>query len=97
MPKVKKSTITSSRGTVPAWIFECPGCGCMHYADDRWQFNGNVEAPTFSPSIKVEVGRYPDPPDICHSFVRDGKIQYLNDCTHELKGQTVELPNWEED
>lgn len=30
-------------------------------------------------------------PTVCHSFVRDGKIQYLNDCTHELAGKTVEL------
>ena len=28
---------------------------------------------------------------VCHSFVTDGKIQYLNDCTHELAGQTLEL------
>jgi hypothetical protein len=33
---------------------------------------------------------------ICHSFVRDGKIQYLNDCTHELAGQTVDLESAEE-
>jgi hypothetical protein len=41
--------------------------------------------------------RFPDegePPfkcSICHSFVTDGKIQFLSDCTHELAGQTVEL------
>lgn len=29
---------------------------------------------------------------ICHSFVRDGRIEFLSDCTHELTGQTVELP-----
>lgn len=29
---------------------------------------------------------------VCHSFVVDGKIQFLSDCTHELAGQTVELP-----
>jgi len=29
--------------------------------------------------------------EVCHSFVTDGKIKYLNDCTHHLKGQTVEL------
>jgi hypothetical protein len=28
---------------------------------------------------------------ICHSFVTDGKIQYLSDCTHELAGQTIDL------
>jgi hypothetical protein len=32
--------------------------------------------------------------EVCHSFVRDGMIQYLGDCTHHLKGQTVELDNF---
>lgn len=31
---------------------------------------------------------------VCHSFVRDGKIQYLGDSTHALAGQTVPLPDW---
>jgi hypothetical protein len=41
--------------------------------------------------------RFPDegePPfkcGICHSFVTDGRIQFLSDCTHELAGKTVEL------
>lgn len=30
----------------------------------------------------------------CHSFVRDGQIQFLADCTHALAGQTVPLPPW---
>lgn len=45
-------------------------------------------------------GRYPtlkelpyDTHEVCHSFIKNGKIQFLNDCTHKLKGQTVELPN----
>jgi hypothetical protein len=33
----------------------------------------------------------------CHSFVTDGKIQFLPDCYHSLKGQTVELPEWDDD
>jgi len=28
---------------------------------------------------------------ICHSFITDGKIQFLSDCTHHLAGQTVDL------
>lgn len=32
---------------------------------------------------------------ICHSYVTDGKIQFLTDSTHALSGQTVEIPNWE--
>jgi hypothetical protein len=42
---------------------------------------------------------YPKPaPDldrmatVCHSFVTDGRIQFLDDCTHHLKSQTVDLP-----
>lgn len=31
---------------------------------------------------------------VCHSHVKNGKIQFLGDCTHELKGQTVDLPDW---
>ena len=33
-------------------------------------------------------------PMVCHSFVTDGRIQYLGDCTHELANQTVDLPPW---
>lgn len=31
----------------------------------------------------------------CHSYVKDGYIQFLGDCTHKLAGQTVELPTME--
>lgn len=30
----------------------------------------------------------------CHSFVNNGPIQFLRDCTHALVGQTVPLPPW---
>jgi hypothetical protein len=32
---------------------------------------------------------------VCHSFVTDGKIQFLDDSTHKLAGQTVEIPDWD--
>ena len=77
--------------------FRCPGCKCAHRVpvsserqSGRWLFNGNLEAPTFNPSIN-----YTDPGYRCHSFVRDGSIQFLGDCDHALAGQTVELPPWE--
>lgn len=31
---------------------------------------------------------------VCHSFVTDGRIQFLGDCTHSLAGQTVDLPTF---
>jgi hypothetical protein len=33
--------------------FYCPGCKCNHAFDKRWTFDGNMEAPTFSPSLLV--------------------------------------------
>lgn len=30
---------------------------------------------------------------ICHSFVKEGRIEFLSDCSHSLAGQTVELPD----
>lgn len=104
--------------------FKCPGCRLSHVLPiegngTTWQFNGDVDKPTLSPSILARGGccyepdwhqhekRY-DPdgdgcdkgnPDedgismchVCHSFVRDGMIEFLGDCTHALAGKTVEL------
>jgi hypothetical protein len=33
-------------------------------------------------------------PSVCHSFVTDGQIAFLGDCTHKLAGQIVPLPPW---
>lgn len=41
--------------------FYCPGCKCSHGFDSRWTFDGNMEAPTFSPSLLVGPNwRIPD-------------------------------------
>jgi len=61
-----------------------------------WSFNGNMDRPTFSPSLLIYEGKWDDGTVAhprCHSFVRDGRIQFLNDCGHNLAGQTVELPD----
>ena len=31
---------------------------------------------------------------VCHSFVTDGVIQFLDDCTHSLAGQSVPLKQY---
>jgi hypothetical protein len=36
--------------------------------------------------------RYPGQDTVCHSFVTDGQIAFLSDCTHALAGQTVPIP-----
>lgn len=78
------------------FAFRCPGCQSNHAFDSRWTFNGDFQKPTFNPSLLVEIGKHPNPPDRCHSFVKEGKIQFLNDCSHDMAGQTVDIPDWEE-
>ena len=165
----------------------CPACGNEHTFDlSRWQFNGDLEKPTFSPSMNASCGWTPkrnpqfpilrtpsrsvnnlgrvrevpwemilphegqavrnhygqslefiasrgglspreavavlkdivvkdiveeqaeselvtlvnafytaQPWNRCHSFVREGRIEFLGDCTHAMVGQTVDLPDIE--
>ncbi len=67
---------------------------------NKWSWNGDIEKPTLTPSIhivkKIGLDKNNNPiyQTICHSFVRQGMIHFLNDCKHDLKGKTVELPNF---
>lgn len=93
MAKVRN--IEFSTGGIARYVFFCPGCKEEHQIDTSWTFNQNYEKPTFSPSVLWNPKHLNPNKHICHSFVRDGKIQFLSDCTHELAGQTVELPDIE--
>ncbi len=70
----------------------CPGCESMHMIaveepfenGARWTFDGNIDAPTFAPSINIR-GR-------CHYFLRAGRLEFCGDCAHPLSGQVVTLP-----
>jgi hypothetical protein len=80
---------------------------------DRWQWNGSLDKPTIQPSLLVRSGHYAPSWKqgdacwcgkdygfscyLCHSFIKDGRIQFLGDCTHPLAGQTVDLPDIAED
>lgn len=84
--------------------FRCPGCGSDHMlpfkrpADGNgatgpcWGWNGSEESPTITPSILSSCDWGDGDKDVCHSFVTDGRIQFLGDCTHELADQTIDLP-----
>lgn len=83
----------------PDYIFFCPGCKNYHGVWvtrkhptnlSKWSFNGDLDKPTITPSIVVKAAQYGKFVR-CHSFVTEGKIKFLNDCTHELAGQTVDL------
>jgi len=88
--------------SVLGWVyysFECPGCGFSHLIKTSgphpvWDFNGDLEKPTFNPSLRVTYDT-PTVHTVCHSYVRDGNIQFLGDSTHSLAGQTVPLADIE--
>lgn len=78
--------------------FHCPGCDYSHFVYTKgpvvWVWNERMDLPTFIPSILTWRG--PTEQDgRCHSFVTDGRIQFLSDCTHPLAGQTMDLPELE--
>ena len=93
-----------SAGGLAHW---CPACEEVHaFAIDHpnshgaiWTWDGNVENPTFSPSMNIVINpvghkhHNPEyPSEVCHYFLQNGVIQYLADCTHALKNQRVILP-----
>lgn len=81
----------------------CPGCnelhmpyslleGCEPMLGPHWDWDGNTVRPTFSPSLLVQSDGH-----VCHSYIREGRWQFLGDCTHALANQTVDmvpLPDW---
>jgi hypothetical protein len=71
---------------------ECPGCGGVHVVpvvgSGAWTWNQSLEKPTLHPSLKVTNGQG----WCCHFWIKDGRIQFLDDCTHELRSKTIDLP-----
>lgn len=89
------------------YAYWCPGCKSAHVvittrgSNDPgpcWTFNGDVNKPTFGPSVKHfwparTVNGVVTPERVfCHYFIVDGEIRFCPDCEHELKGQTIPLP-----
>lgn len=92
MPRVVRDSLENKL------VFHCPGCGYGHFvrvnAPDHpnWDWNNSYEKPTFTPSILVNGSKGMVNHGTCHSYVTDGRIQFLGDCWHSLAGQTVDLP-----
>jgi hypothetical protein len=86
-----KLHLSASTPAKSIFVFFCPACKYMHpvHVPD-WHWDHSMTHPTFSPSLLVPS------PIRCHSFIRNGSIQYLGDCEHALKNQIVEIPDWVE-
>lgn len=70
----------------------CPGCEEYHIVYSGWQFDGNYNAPTFTPSLRVTGYSENFERDfVCHSFITNGEWHFLGDCTHDLKNTKAPL------
>lgn len=94
--------LADESGQHEEYVFWCPGCNtghsfCVKRDDPKdigpvWSWNGSVDKPTFNPSLLVWGSR---PDKRCHLFLHDGRIQYLDDCSHALKGTTIDLVDYD--
>lgn len=82
------------------FMYWCPACRFHHHVAIKpaklengasWTWNNSHDKPTFSPSIVVKVEFKNRSSLVCHSYVKNGQIQYLSDCTHQLAGQTINM------
>lgn len=97
---MSKLGIVESNGETVGYLVKSPATGehALFYTNPKfspgvWTFNGDVEHPTFSPSMLMH------PNNIRvheHFFVRNGKIQYLHDCDHAMAGMTVDMVDVED-
>mgnify|MGYP006349575783 FL=1 len=71
-----------------------------------WTWNGDTEKPTLRPSVltqgtwrvsgeehaRLMSGGTVEPRKYrCHTWVNDGQAQFLDDCSHDLRGQIVDM------
>lgn len=84
----------------------CPACEEMHVIQTsspegrpKWGFDGKIECPTFTPSVRISLPEHIDDEGtihpsrvLCHYFITAGQINFCSDSDHALKGQTVPLP-----
>lgn len=97
MRQVLKRLTSQDDKEVILW-FHCPGCKRGHGYRTRahpnqpdapvWEWNGDTTAPTFTPSLLVDGD---ETHKRCHLYCRDGRLEFLSDCHHELAGTTVDM------
>lgn len=82
--EIKTSWTESEKKDYEAWCRR--NQWTMQYP--TYTFNGDVNLPTFSPAIAVDPHR---PVSTCHAYIQDGRIKFLPNSWHHLRGQTVML------
>ena len=87
-----------------AFFHWCPACEEMHPLPHSWDFDGNVEKPTFSPSFaqtfvhwtegvdeETNLGRGEKQHRLCHYIITGGIINFCSDSWHR-RTDSVPMP-----
>lgn len=92
------------RQGVGRFFHMCPACIEMHPLPESWQFDGNLEKPTFSPSFRQSFVRWSggtDPSgrgigekvDVeCHYIITAGNIHFCGDSWHKRTDVVAMVP-----
>lgn len=65
----------------------CPGCSRSHILPDRWEFNGDMDNPSFTPSFRHSWGNG----KVCHYHLTNGELRFYTDSTHSMGGVVAKL------
>ncbi len=100
MPKIY--THSNPKPGEPDFSFNCPACKQLHGVwtssknnkGAKWSFNGNIDKPTITPSLDIKWYKTGTNEIVrrCHSVITAGMISFCGDCTHNLAGQVIEIP-----
>lgn len=96
MAKLKQLSHVDKLDPSRYYVWHCPGCEELHQIKvPHWTFNEDLDKPDFEPSylvfeLVVDGRRLHHR---CHSYIKNGQMRFLGDCTHKLAGQTVEIPD----
>jgi hypothetical protein len=106
--KLSRLSAVLAKGDDGKLYFKCPGCNALHGVNcgeglgEEFVFDGNVDAPTFSPMLRFGMrgGGISLDPSLeqkvmivnhgkCRMYVTRGKIQFSDDSTNWYKGRVV--------
>lgn len=111
---MKLRRYVDAKGAPIGWSHYCQACRQIHVFNVeqptrawpefgikggvRWTFNGNLERPTFGPSMLItaggftsEAGKKVKKRTVCHYHLQDGILKYCADSPHAFANKQVPL------
>ena len=95
--RVKKKDKPNKKFSNRFLFFWCHGCQLKHRLDKRWNLSGSILRPTITPDFKFRLAPSPlvasedAEATYCYGKIKEGKIHYGDDCTHQFAGQVVNM------